>query len=277
VEDGKRREWKWGEELTLFIRPLSGGPLQRMSIKGDGRFFWSLKTGKYVIVGYAVLGPPRTGRLWLSFSVPQPGQGVYIGDLHIETMHGRYYFGVEDKYAEVLAKVEPKLSTAKLSPVKLLMTPEAKQETVKSIWSICAQRSGVKCEKNLQGIEPLQPPGTAKSFVTVANLTPLLEWKPSSKAGFTYDVAVYESLSLAGDVPGAQRIRGARVAYSEGLREPRFQLSTPLAPNTKYEWSVRLREGENVSTWTTTSYFSFFVVGWVAGSGQWFGFTTPAK
>jgi len=277
VEDGKQREWKWLEELVLYVRPASGVVLQRMSITGDGRFYWPLKAGDYVIAGYSVLGPPRTGRLWISFSIPRPGQGVYIGDLHIDTVHGRYYFGVDDKYADALAKVQPQLTAAKIVPEKLLMTPEKKQETVKSTWPICATRSGLACETNLQGVKPVQPPDTASSFATVTSLTPLLAWKPSSKEGFTYDVAVYESLSLAGDMPGAQRIRGTRVAYAEGLREPRFQLSTPLAPNTKYEWSVRLRRGENVSTWSTTGYFAFFVIGWAAGSGQWFGIETPEK
>jgi hypothetical protein len=277
VENGKVREWKWGEELALFIRPLPGGPLQRMAIKGDGRFFWPLRAGDYVIAGYSVLGPPRAGRLWLGFSIPKPGQGVYIGDLRIETGRGRYHFGVEDRYEDALAKAQPQLAAAKLAAVTLPMTPEVQQETVKGVWSICAERSGVTCDKSLQGVEPVQPPGTAKSFVTVASLTPLLAWKPSSKGGFTYDIAVFESLSLAGDVPGALRIRGTRVAYAEGLREPRYQLSKPLAANTKYEWSVRLREGDNVSTWTTTSYFAFFVVGWAAGSGQWFGIETPAR
>jgi len=277
VEEGKQREWKWLEELVLYVRPASGVALQRMSITGDGRFCWPLKAGDYVIVGYSVLGPPRTGRLWIGFSIPRPGQGVYIGDLRIDTMHGRYYFGVDDKYADALAKVQPQLAAAKIVPEKLLMTPEKKQETVKSTWPICAKRSGLVCETNLQGVEPVQPPDTASSFVTVTSLTPLLAWKPSSKKELTYDVAVYESLSLAGDMPGAQRIRGTRVAYAEGLREPRYQLSTPLAPNTKYEWSVRLRQGENVSTWSTTGYFAFFVIGWATGSGQWFGIETPEK
>ena len=277
LENGKQRVWKWGEELPVFIRPLPGGPLRRMAIKGDGRFIWPLKAGDYVIAGYSLLGPPRTGRLWLSFSVPRPGQGVYIGDLRIEAMRGQYHFVIEDKYADALAIAESRLLAVNMAPLKLLMTPEPRQENVKNVWSICAERSGVTCDKNVQGVEPVQPPGTATSFATVASLTPLLEWKPPSKEGFTYDVAVYESLSLAGNVPGALRIRGTRVAYAEGLREPRYQLSTPLAPNTRYEWSVRLRDGENVSTWTTTSYFAFFVVGWAAGSGQWFGLDTPAQ
>lgn len=277
VESGKEREWKWGEELALYVRSVKTGQLQRMSIKGDGRFLWPLQPGDYVIAGYAVVGPPRTGRLWLSFSIPQAGQGVYIGDLRIATSRAHYRFGVEDKYAEALAKVGPQLSAAKIVAVKSLVAHEVTHETVKQVWPICAERSGLTCDKNLQGVEPVQPTGTATSFAAVTSLTPLLTWKPSSKEGMTYDVAVYESLSLAGDVPGAQRIRGARVAYSESLREPRFQISTPLAPNTKYEWSVRLREGENVSTWSTTSYFAFFVVGWASGSGQWFGLTTPAK
>ena len=277
VEEGKERRWKWGEELAVFVRSAQTGQMQRMAIKGDGSFLWPLMAGDYIIAGYTALGPPRTGRLWVSFSIPQPGMGVYIGDLRIETTRSRYRFGVEDKYAQARAQVESRLSAGKLTAVKSLMTPEAVQETVKMVWPICAERSGVTCETNRQGVEPVQPPGTATSFPTVASLSPVLEWKPSTREGMTYDVAVYGSLSLAGDMPGAQRVRGARGAYAEGLSEPRFRIDTPLAAGTKYEWSVRLREGENVSTWSSTSYFVFFVVGWASGSGQWFGLETPAK
>jgi hypothetical protein len=106
---------------------------------------------------------------------------------------------------------------------------------------------------------------------------PSFEWKPSTAEGVTYDIAIYESLPLTAfdSLPGAAKQRGKLAAYVEGLQEPKFQPGTPLQPNKRYFWSVRLRNGDLVSGWSTSSYFAFFIVGWATGSGDWFGFTTP--
>jgi hypothetical protein len=37
-----------------------------------------------------------------------------------------------------------------------------------------------------------------------------------------------------------------------------------------------LRDGDTVSSWSATSYFVFAIVAWASGSGQGFGFATPA-
>jgi len=127
-------------------------------------------------------------------------------------------------------------------------------------------------------VEPLKPAGTAQGFPVTENLTPPLEWKPSSRPGVAYDVAIFESLTFkygaAGNVP---RMRGALVAYAEGLREPRYSPLAPLQPAKKYEWTVRLRDGDTVSSWSATSYFVFAIVAAASGSGQGFGFATPGR
>ena len=44
---------------------------------------------------------------------------------------------------------------------------------------------------------------------------------------------------------------GALVAYAEGLREPRWSPPS-LQPGRLYQWTVRLRDGDTVSSWSTT-------------------------
>jgi hypothetical protein len=107
---------------------------------------------------------------------------------------------------------------------------------------------------------------------------PVLEWKPSTKPGVTYDVVIFESLSfMYGVARSVDRMYGARVAYAEALHEPRFRPQAPLEPGKKYQWTVRMRDGETVSSWSATSRSIFLVVAGSRGSGRAFGFETPSK
>lgn len=145
----------------------------------------------------------------------------------------------------------------------------------KRVVEICARAWEIECDRTYQGVAALLPEGTNEGSETTAGLTPQFEWKPSKMLGISYDVAIYESESL--NLLGTIKERGKLAAYAEGLREAKFQLDKPLEPGKKYLWSVRLRQDETVSTWTTTSYFAFFIIGSARGSGQWYGFTTPDR
>lgn len=285
--DGKEKDWGTSilasEMLTVFVRALPGGEMQYMEIDGKGDFSWPLRPGEYVIVAYQVMNrmvtnQRSTARLWTTFSVPAAGQAVYIGDLRIEASKGAYRFGVIDQYAEALSAQGASFRQARFEPVKGLMRPEAPLGTSKRVIGICNEAWGIKCDKQYQGVEPVLPAGTAQGFPVTEDLTPVLEWKPSTRPGATYDVVIFESLSFAfGAVGSVSRMRGARVAYGEALRESRFTPATPLEPGKKYEWTVRVRDGDTVSTWSATSYFVFVLVAAASGSGQGFGFTTPSK
>jgi hypothetical protein len=212
-----------------------------------------------------------------TFSVPQPGQAVYIGDLRIETGKSRYRFGVFDRYAGTLQRIETRLADGKLAPAKGLMQLEAQAGRYKRVSGICGASWGVDCDSNYQGVRPLEPEGAAWSFPVARDLTPLLEWKPASRPEVTYDVAIYESLAFAFGATGSVKgLRGTLVAYAEGLREPKYS-PPPLEHGKRYEWTVRLREGDSVSSWSTTSYNFFALVVWGRGSGQYFGLATPGN
>jgi hypothetical protein len=284
LQDGKPVEWGTSgltNSLTLFVRPAAGGEMQYMAIAGNGEFSWPLHPGEYVIVGYqavyrAVVTNTHTGRLWTLFSVPAAGRAAYIGDLRIESARGGYRFVLIDDFADGLQKQQSAL--AGFQPVKQLMRLEAEPRTYKRVAGICNEAIwGIKCDQNIRGVEPVAPEGAAQGFPVVGSLAPALEWKAAPKPGTTYDVVVYESLSFMFGMTGSVRgLRGERVAYAEGLREPRFAPPN-LKPGTKYEWSVRLREGDSVSTWSTTNYSLFLVVAARSASGQGFGFATPDK
>jgi hypothetical protein len=87
---------------------------------------------------------------------------------------------------------------------------------------------------------------------------------------------------LAAHLPGGTCRTGcyawwARATYAEGLTEPRFTPSAPLRPDKKYEWSVRLRRGDTVSSWSTTSFSLNLLIAGRSNSRSVFGFETPAQ
>ena len=278
-ENGKEFDWSSSifatDSLTLYVRPVPEGQLQMMQIEGDGSFYWPLRAGDYVIVGYLkmrrqVTNQQRTGRLWTTFTVPRPGQAVYIGDLRIDTTNQGSRFEVADRYAEALPRVHDRLKDARIEAVSGLMRIDGPIGRYTRVIPVCNKTWALACDGNFQGVEPLQPEGTAQGFPLATSLAPVLEWKPAGRAGVTYDVAIFESLTIP-------RMRGALMTYAEGLTAPRYTPATALPPGRKFEWSVRLRDGDTVSSWSSSSHFAFLIVAWSRGSGQGFGFTTPER
>jgi hypothetical protein len=283
------REVRWGQAgfdtsaLTLFVRSASTRAMQYMPIEGDGRFYWPLQPGEYVIIGYQIrrtnaagVITTQTGRLMTAFSVPQAGQAVYVGDLRISADNAKYELTVLDRYADALEPNAARISASGFQPARLLMRPERPIGSYRRQTAICAIEWAIDCDKTYRGVRPLQPVGTEDGFPLVQGLRPALEWKPSSRPGITYDVAIYESLSfMFGLHGGVKELRGTRVAYAEALQEPRYVPEAPLEPGKTYEWTVRLRDGETVSTWSSTRYSWTILVAWSSGSGRGFGFETP--
>jgi hypothetical protein len=270
--------------LTLYLRSARTGELAYLELQSSGHFVLPLKPGGYVLLGYRWRRPDiavqrtSTVRVMATFTVPQAGQAIYLGELQVATGREGSRFRVVDKFGEDgLSWFQSRPDAAKFQVAKGLMVLEAPVGKYKSVSRICSGNWGIACTKEFQGVEPLAPEGAAHGFPIVATLAPLLAWKPSGRADVTYDVAVYEShplVPMAMASSRAQCFRGAVVAYAEGLAEPRF-VPPGLARDKLYEWSVRLREGDIVSTWSTTSHDIFIIVAASRGWGEYFGFGTP--
>ena len=263
-----------GKPYWFFVQSLQSCQLYRMTVEDDGKFLWALPVGDYVVAAAETVGI-RTFRLWLSFTIGEPREASYVGDLDIEVNKYGFAFRVVDNYEQRAREFQPQFAKSGLTPKKGIMQAEPPLGKNTGLWSICAPKSGFPCDLRLYGVKPLAPEGTQKSYAAVSSLMPFLSWEPSPNRDFKYDLAIYESLPIGLDVPGVRKLKGRLVEYAEGLSEPKYQVQKPLKPGMKYDWSVRLREGDTVSTWTTTSYFAFLIVGWASGGGQWFGFRTP--
>lgn len=274
VESGRDVEFSFLSRLMLFVQSTRTGEIQRMDFtSAGGRFSWPLPPGEYAIVSYSRLN--RVGRIWTTFSVPSPKEAAYIGDLRIETSQQGYRFSIRDTFADALKDAEAGLARDGFTPVKALMRLEERVGSFRRMTSICSAEWGLECDRTNQGVKPVSPLHSVLPHPATESQTPQLVWTPVSREGVTYDVAIYESLSAPS--LGLARARGGLFAYAEGLKDASFQPATPLAAGKRYDWSVRLRQGDTVSSWSTTGYFVFFVVGWAAGSGNWFGFATPGS
>jgi hypothetical protein len=117
---------------------------------------------------------------------------------------------------------------------------------------------------------------SAIHFATVDALQPLLRWDAFPRAadsqevgGVTYDLKVWQVEDCA---------RRAVVYERSGLRLPEHRLETPLAPASRYFWSVRARF--TVRGRTRATPWSFFAPGTSCElaqipDGQWHRFVTP--
>jgi hypothetical protein len=179
-----------------------------------------------------------------------------------------------DQRTDITEPAKDASADAPAAPVKALMRPEV-IGSYKGVMDICASAWQIICDRTYHGVAALLPEGTNERSPTTADLMPQFEWKPAGLPGVSYDVAIFESESL--NLLNTVKERGRLVACAEGLPEPKYQPDKPLEPGKNYLWSVRLRKGDVVSTWTTTSYFAFLIVAAVRGSGQWYAFTTPER
>jgi hypothetical protein len=87
---------------------------------------------------------------------------------------------------------------------------------------------------------------------TVDGLQPTFRWEPSPAAE-TYDFIIYKAINFDKGIwiwKGIRRAVGREIYYREGLKESEHKIEEPLAPNTEYYWSVRIRKGQEVSSWS---------------------------
>jgi len=271
--------------VTLLLRQAGSDEVQYLQPERDGTFSWPLRPGHYALIGVGAgrsAGSYREStvrRYMAPIQLGEAGSALYIGDIRVQSSRGQYAIEILDEYDETVKRMQPLLDAGKFRPVKALLRPERPPGRFKAIQPVCSPRWGLTCSETSRGVELVAPVGPGMTFPTTESLTPLLEWKPSTRKDVTYDVAIYESLSVENPFMNVRvnRMLGALAAYAEGLTEPRFVPATPLKPSRKYEWSVRLRSGDTVSTWSTTNFSLNLLIASKSESNQLFAFETPEK
>lgn len=275
VQDGKARKCSTLlSECILIILPSGSTRATVYAFKGDAPFAWSLPPGKYTLLAYEVAYPGTTTvPLDLAFTVPEGAGAVYIGDLLLLLRGNGYRTGLADfsDAAQQRYKAAHPEDSSPLVKSLLDIEPTPAAPAAKTT-AICAAEWGLTCTDDMRGVTPTSP-ATIKDHAPVPDLRPQFAWQPSPVQGVTYDLALFEGVSYAGT--RQSWLPGPLVAYRAGLTAPSWQPEEALRPQARYYWSVRLRKGDIVSTWSTRSHFSFFLIGFSSGSGDYFNFSTP--
>lgn len=279
--DGELQEWGtrfFGfDHFYLIILPPDTNEAMSYKLAEDGVFFWALPPGDYTLLGYVWHDDvsQRSGRIGMSFNVPESGEDIYIGSIEYQDRVAYFESSVEDKYDEVMVRYREKYPARNKVPVSEIMVEPTMVGNVSAVRGQCHDDWNVECDKRFSGVTPVSPEVSSSGFPALDTLQPEFRWKGCSRSDISYDLIIYEAAAYA--VAGATTpsyTKGHVVAYVEDLKEPRWQMDTPLKPDTRYFWSVRLREGGTVSLWSVQSHTTFLLVYMSWGSGNWFQFKT---
>ena len=281
IIDKKRQKWGfgWTGESHFYLLILPDGSSKAISydLTTDGNFYWPLAAGRYLLLGYHWQkgNEQRRGDIGAEFVVPDTGEDVYIGSLTF--IGNEFVLGSKlvDDYEESKATFETKFPGRRNNSISGLMTQVESPGTVGSVSGPCHESWQIECTDRFSGVTPLAPEVHTSGFTDVGSLTPEFSWKGSSRSDVTYDLVIYEAATYTTSGVMDSYSRGRLAQYVEGLPATTWRPKEPLNPDTKYYWSVRMRDGDKVSSWTTHSHFTFMLIASSSGYGQWFQFETP--
>ena len=268
--------WLGSNYFYLTILPPDTNEAITYRLDKDGLFFWALDPGQYTLLGYhwSDESVQRKGSIGATFEVPETGGDIYLGSI-VFRVYGPYLMPVfEDRFDEISAQYDAKFPARRGTTVKELLEAPGPVGSFAEVRDECAEEWSIECAKRYKGVTPITPKVSQSGFPTVGSLTPEFRWKPCPKQGVSYDFILYEAATYTLDQFAPIYMKGRIAAYAEGLTESRWQPETPLQPDTRYFWSVRMRDGDTVSHWSTQSHSTFLLVYASWGSGQWFQFKT---
>ena len=278
---GKLHDWGvgWTGHNYFYVTILPADSTEAMTYRldDDGMFYWALEPGDYSLLGFYWEKDQtrRSGHFGADFSVPQTGGDTYLGSIELRSVRFALVPIVNDRFDEMAARYDAKFPQRKGTSVKTLIEMPGVLGTVADFRHQCHESWGIECTDRFSGVTPVSPECKKTGFPTTPGLHPTFSWQASSRDEVTYDLVLYEAASYS--IGGAMKdsyMRGHRVAYVEDLDTPHWTPETALRPDTRYFWSVRMRDGETVSGWSTQSHFTFALIAWSSGSGNWFQFRT---
>jgi hypothetical protein len=274
---------KWGSRFFghdffyLTILPPDSNEAITHKLAKDGRFFWSLEPGEYLLLGYVWDSDTgqMSGHIGSTFRVPEAGTDTYIGSLVFRGNVAMLVPQLEDRFDEFTALHNERFPDRAATVVRELAESPERIGSYSAYRPPCDEAWNIGCSKRFRGVTPLSPQVAQSGFPMESNLMPEFRWKGCPRSEVSYDLILYEAAAYA--VAGAgvpSYMRGRMIAYVEDLKEPRWRPTVALKPDTRYFWSVRLRDGDTVSGWSTQSHSTFLLVYMSWGYGQWFQFQT---
>jgi len=281
IIDDKRQKWGmgWTGESHFFLLILPEGVSKAISydLSNEGDFYWPLAPGRYELLGYHWQKgtEQRRGEIRAEFAVPDTGEDVYVGSLKF--LGTEYVLGtvLVDDYEESKARFRDRFPARQDNSIRGLMAHQEPPGLTGAILPPCHESWQVECSDRYSGVSPEAPEVSNTGFTHVDSLTPKFSWKGSTRSDVTYDLIIYEAATYATSAVVDSYAPGRLARYVEGLAATTWSPAESLKPGTKYYWSVRLRDGDTVSRWSTFSHFTFMIFASSSGFGQWFQFETP--
>jgi hypothetical protein len=281
IINGERQKWgmNWSGESHFFLLILPEGTDKAISydLSNEGYFYWPLAAGKYELLGYhwQKIGEQRVGEIRAEFVVPVTGEDVYVGTLRF--LGTEYMLGtlLADEFEDATARFYERFSNRGAAAEKALMVLQESPGTVGKVLPPCHDSWKIECTDRYSGVSPESPEVSSSGFTHVDSLTPAFSWKGSARDDVTYDLIIYEAATYTTSGVVDSHIAGRLAIYVEGLTATSWRPAEPLKPDTRYYWSVRMRDGDDVSRWSTFSHFTFMIIASSSGFGQWFQFETP--
>jgi hypothetical protein len=134
------------------------------------------------------------------------------------------------------------------------------------------------------GISPISPAmgySLDNRYKPIDTLSPELKWRDLKKPNQTYEVGVWETpyRSLEDVKKKDDQFEfswGALVYSTNNIGTNYHQMAITLKPDTYYNWSVRIREGDRGSAWSTFEQQKAVLSVITTHSGVPFAFKTPA-
>lgn len=108
----------------------------------------------------------------------------------------------------------------------------------------------------------------------VPSLQPLLSWEPTSSKVVSYDIIIYEMRIDSSKRKKIKRTAGSRIYYRENISGNSHMVQAVLRPDTEYCWTLRIRDGKEISDWATYDYRSFLYISMKANNA-FYRFRTP--
>lgn len=135
------------------------------------------------------------------------------------------------------------------------------------------------------GLYPINPGmnyGYFSRYRTIDTLSPELKWHDVKKPNETYDVGIWETpyRSIDDIKKKANQVDtswGILVYWTNNIPTNCYQLPIRLEPNTYYNWSVRVHDGEKVKRWSSFSQEIVYGELQEAHNNTPFGFKTPPQ
>jgi len=245
----------------------------------QGWFAWSLDAGEYEFRGMAIGYEKRILGMGGRFTIEEGDQTVYIGHFTVDLSAKQPKILFRDAEQDAVDETGKRYPHSP-PPRKRLLESQGKIGSYSRARSACAKEWGVECSRSLQGVEPIHPAVardlSGVKFARLDTVTPAFRWKPAPVPDVSYDVVLWKAAAYSvTEIMMEGFMPGQLIAYEEGLTAPEYTLRAPLEPKTKYLWSIRLRKGDTVSSWSRAGHSTYLVFVWSYSSGDWFGFETP--